>query len=413
MFLRPTGRISIRPAYSLMNCRFESSTSTDHSYLKYGNCFTLHFFSVYAVRLIFRLCFDFIDRDPGPHFLKGTNRDLLRNITRMDVNRVFQSRPLPGNQFSYKFLTADEVRQKFETSLRQARKLLQMPPIVAIENDKTEIISKDPALQGLTDSTLIVTDITFNINDTDREILMRKPNGNLETAPPNVRRRIIQTYFPKDGRKVIVPKMFENEHLKRCLNEGNYAFVLNRACVQFEPYDCDYHRVTALTYQHISDNNAFDVLRSTRHFGPMVFYLAWHKIIDNLLIDCIQRDYLRNAVQTIYLSYSLNDIPYDSYILQLFDKTPERNDEYYYRKLIEKNDDTDEDIVRFDIEKTVGKTNEEIKLDNICLKFIESYAKDKANKNRELKTALQTYREKSEEKRKLLEGLQKAHGVNN
>lgn len=337
----------------------------------------------------------------------------MQTLTRLDIEKVFQSRPTPDNRFSYQFLTRAEVKTKFDGSLRQARRMLQMPPIVKEQVDEIEVLSRDPALQGLETSKLIITDITFNIKDANRTILVRHPDGTLETAPSEIRRRINQTYFPLAGRKVIVPQMFEAEHLKRCLDEGKYEFVLNRACIQFEPFDKDYHRVTATTYQHISDHGAFNVLRSTRHFGPMAFFLAWHKLIDNLVIDCIRRDYLRNAVEAICLSFNLNEISYDAYVLQQLKQFPERNDEFYYRKLIESNDEdfSSEDRIRFDIEKTVGKTADDIKIDNICLTFVDEYAKEHASRNNELKAALNTYREVMNEKQQLLEGLHKAHGV--
>lgn len=359
------------------------------------------------------LLFCFAEKDPGPKFLRRNNRELLQTLTRLDIEKVFQSRPTPSNSFSYHFLTRAEVKAKFEGSLRQARRMLQMPPVVKEEDEKIEVLSRDPEFQGVETSKLIIADITFNRKDANRTILVRQPDGTLETAPPEIRRRINQTYFPMDGRKVIVPKMFEAEHLKRCLDEGKYEFVLNRACIQFEPYDKDYHRVTATTYQHISDHSAFDVLRSTRHFGPMAFFLAWHRATDNLLIDCIRRDYLRNAVEAICLSYNLNAISYDTDVLKQLKQFPERNDEFYYRKLIESNDEdfSSEEKIRFDIEKTVGKTTEDIKIDSICLTFIDEYAKEHASQNNELKAALNTYREVMNKKQQLLEGLQNAHGV--
>lgn len=337
----------------------------------------------------------------------------MKTLTRLDIERVFQSRPTPFNKFSYHFLTRAEVRAKLDGSLRSARRMLQMPPVVKEQEDKIDVLSRDPALLGLETSKLIIADITFNIKDADRTILVRQPDGTLETAPAEIRRRINQTYFPLEGRKVIVPKMFEGEHLQRCLDEGNYEFVLNRACIQFEPYDRDYHRVTAITYQHISDHCAFDVLRSTRHFGPLAFFLAWHQNINNLVIDCIRRDYLRNAVEAICLSFNLNDISYDTSVPRQLKEFPERNDEYYYRKLIESNDDdfSGEEKIRFDIEKTVGKTADDIKIDNICLTFIDKYANEHASQNMDLKSTLSTFREEMNEKQKLLEGLHKAHGV--
>lgn len=342
-----------------------------------------------------------------------TNKQLLRSLTRMDINKLFQSRPTQKNSYSYQFLTPNEIKIKFDGSLRRAKYLLQMPPVVQVESDKIRILSKDPALQGLTDSKVVITDITFNLRDNERPILVREPNGDLKTAAPEIRRRMNQIYFPMEGRKVFIPKMFENEHLHRCLDNRYYEFVLNRACIQFEPYEKDYHRVTSITYQHINDHNEFDCLRSTRHFGPFAFFLAWHKLIDNLLIDCIKRDYLRNAVELICLSHNLNETPYDSYTLQHLEHFPEHNDEYWFRKMIEEsNNSNHDDEVRLDIENTVGKTADDLKLDNICLTIIDEYVKANASKKNELNVALTTYREESQEKQRLLEGLQKAHGIN-
>jgi len=48
-------------------------------------------------------------------------------------------------------------------------------------------------------------------------------------------------------------------------------------------------QVTQRTYEHIAEHEKFDDLRSTRHFGPMTFYLAIHRNLDSLLLDMLQR----------------------------------------------------------------------------------------------------------------------------
>ena len=48
-------------------------------------------------------------------------------------------------------------------------------------------------------------------------------------------------------------------------------------------------QVTQRTYEHIAESGRFDDLRSTRHFGPMTFYLTIHRKIDSLLIDMLHR----------------------------------------------------------------------------------------------------------------------------
>lgn len=44
------------------------------------------------------------------------------------------------------------------------------------------------------------------------------------------------------------------------------------------------------TYEDIEKHAKYDLLRSTRHFGGMVWYLVNRKKTDGLLIDMINRD---------------------------------------------------------------------------------------------------------------------------
>lgn len=341
--------------------------------------------------------------------MEKQNRELMHSLTNMQIERVFRSRPKSFTRPTYHFLTAQEVKEKFDGAMRTARRLLLMPPIIQIEEDNIKVLSKDPEIQGYTNTKMVFIDTTFGLKDRERSVLVRHPNGVLETADQLTRRRLIETYFPFKGRRIIVPRMFFGEHLQRVLDEGKYEFVLDRAIIQFEPFEKDYHRVTSTTYQHISKNSAFDCLRSTRHFGPMAFFLAWHKLIDNLIIDCIRHDYLRNAVEAICLMYNLNKIPYDAYILEQLKRYPKRDDEYFYRKLIESKNNS----VELEIEKTAGKNDDDLKCDEICLKFLDDYCNsENVTKSNEIKASLQTYREHAEEKRRLLQGLQKAHGIN-
>lgn len=351
----------------------------------------------------------FVETDPSAQFMNKENRELMYSLTAMEIERVFAVRPTPYTRPTFQFLTAQEVKAKFDGALRTARRLLLMPPIIQIEPDNIKVLAKDPEIQGRHASKMVFIDTSFNVKDRERMIVIRHPNGVLETADQLTRRRMIETYFPFKGRDIIVPKMFIGSHLKRVLDEGKYLFVLNRCLIQFEPYEKDYHRVTSTTYEHINETKSFDCLRSTRHFGPMAFFLAWHKLIDNLVIDCIKRDYLRNAVEAICLMYNLNKIPYDAYISEQMKQYPKRNDEFFYRQLI----DGKSDDVHLEIEKSISKNADDLKCDEICLKFLDEYCKsENVTKMNEIRAAIQTYREHAEEKRRLLEGLQTAHGIN-
>lgn len=183
----------------------------------------------------------------------------------------------------------------------RATEKLQMPPILKAREPIDEVLSKDADLKGLNRNRLVFTDITFGISDRDRYILVREPDGTLRKASWEERQRCLQIYFPEDGRKLRMPKMFEENYLEDVLNEERYEYVLDRACIQFEPDDPHYIRVVGRTYAHIDSNKKYDMLRSTRHFGGMVFYLTWHRKMDYLMVDMLQRDLLKDAIQLVLL----------------------------------------------------------------------------------------------------------------
>lgn len=392
------------------------ATPEKYPFLKYGN-FEDFLWLCYAIELksfdLIIFTFHFLsDRNPTSSFLYKENRELMKSITRVEFNKLFAKRPTAKPKTSYNFLTTAEVKSKFEAALRYVNHLLQMPPIVPILGDNIIEISDDPALQGLWDSKFIFVDIGYSVKDKERTITVRQADGKLESATMDVRRRMNQIYNPMRGRKLIIPQMFEGWHLNRCLDAGRYEFILDRACIQFEPYDVDFHRVTSITYQHINDNNNFDSLRSTRHFGPMAFFLAWHKMIDNLLLDMLKRDLARNGAELICLMYNLKRVPYNRNVLYALSECPEKNDEYYYKKFVLSEGNMDEEKAILDnIEKTVGKTADDLKVEDTCLAFIEIYANTNATKKNELNAAIGAYRANVLEKERLLEGLHKAHGV--
>lgn len=235
--------------------------------------------------------------------------------------------------------------------------------------------------------------------------MIRNTDGTLVNAPLAVRKRMNQIYFPLTGRSLGTPSIFEPDNFKRCLDEFKYQFILDRICVQYEPYEEEFHKFSSQTYMHINENYKFDDLRSTRHFGPMAFFLAWHKIIDDCLFDMIKRDYLVDGVQLIALSSKLNNIDYDKAILK-------KVQEYATVKLAPKIDIEKKSDVQASIEATIGKAKDDFNMDNICLEVISKFVKEHSQKRSQLELAIQTYKEMNDEKRKLYKGLSHAHGIN-
>lgn len=65
---------------------------------------------------------------------------------------------------------------------------------------------------------------------------------------------------------------------------------MDRACCQFEPDDKNYHRVVFSTYKHVDESKNYHVLESTRHLGPLLFYLAFNKKPDNFVLYCLETE---------------------------------------------------------------------------------------------------------------------------
>ena len=79
--------------------------------------------------------------------------------------------------------------------------------------------------------------------------------------------------------------------------------------MRFEPDDPDFLRITHRVYEYINQARDYDVLYSSRFFGPMVFYLAWHKKLDHLVAHLLNnRDHLQDSVKVARLHYILHDI---------------------------------------------------------------------------------------------------------
>ena len=351
------------------------------------------------------------DKDPQPLFADPETQKLLKSITQLNLNKVFRKRAVKDNSVEYKFMTTEDVEEEFRKAIEKAKTKLQMPPVVQIKEDDQKVISEDRALKGFSKTKFVITDITYGVRHTERKVVVRETDGTLRYAPMEVAKRVKQLYAPLDGRKIIKPKMFKDEHLQRCLEEHKYEFILDRLLVQYDPYEPEFHRLSAKVYQHINETKEFEQLRSTRHFGPMAFFFAWHKAIDDLLYDMVRRDHLRNGAELIALYYKIHNVP-ENYkeILAQLDKY-QSLEESALKELKSKLKPAVKADIHDEIETAIGKSAQDFEVDDLCLKFIEHYVTSHALKKVQLELALQTLKEINTEKKQLFEGLTKAHGV--
>ncbi|XP_023012356.1 mitochondrial ribosomal protein S22 [Leptinotarsa decemlineata] len=255
------------------------------------------------------------EQNPAPLFFDKQVQHLLRSLTRVDLAKVNRRRKVGDTKISepeYKFMTDEQLQQAIQEAEKTTEELLQIPPVVAVRIPKNKVLSRDPALQGLDESKMVFTDITFGVKDSDRLIVVREPDGTLREAEWEMRNRINQIYFPKKERSLKPAKMFFGKYLESLLDRKEYEFILDRACIEFEPNEPNYQQVVSITYQHANDNNGFELLRSTRHFGAMTFFLVWNKNIDNLLLELIETIHLNEAKELLKLFSKIHNVNFDS-----------------------------------------------------------------------------------------------------
>nr|CAG4641935.1 EOG090X0AW0 [Eurycercus lamellatus] len=242
-------------------------------------------------------------RDPGELFFKDEVQSLLHRITGRDYDKIFRNKKI-GQQLEapkYQLLTQEELDELMAVTEEKVKFNLKMPPLIKEREPVSNVLSNNPELKGFDTAKYVFIDVTLGVSNSKRPVVVRDPDGVLRQASWEERQKVCQIYFPTPGRQVHVPKMFDEEFLENCLSRGDYEFLLDRACAQFEPDDPNYIRVTRKTYDCVNKTAQYDTLRSTRHFGPLVLHLVLSKEIDDLLFNFISRKELGAAVDLVNL----------------------------------------------------------------------------------------------------------------
>jgi len=248
------------------------------------------------------------DVDVEKYFVMSNVQDILKRITGFDAPKVFGERKIVDvDPPKYRLLTLNQLNEQTQASIKYGSKLLQIPPAKKPWTSNTRTLSKDqiPNFEQ-TECQYIFTDITYGLPHRQRIVVVRESCGLIRLASREEHDRILQVYYPRQGKMYSVPKLFAEENIEKILNEHRYEYLLDRACVQFEPDDPNYIQVSHRAYEHIANAGRFNDLRSTRHFGALAFYLTVNKRIDALLIDMIQHERLTDATDLIKLYHILH-----------------------------------------------------------------------------------------------------------
>ncbi|KAI0988916.1 hypothetical protein GJ496_000688 [Pomphorhynchus laevis] len=242
-------------------------------------------------------------------FMNPDVQNLLNRIAIVEYYKKDSTRE-PSTSTTAKQIQLMTVQQyeKFKEKMHHNSKTekLQMPPILKDREHSVRVLEDNKLLKECSKHKMVFVDISLNVNDSERMVWFRDTDGKLCTSAYDDRRRWMQTFLNRRLRSSHIPVMFSEAHINNPLELQHYKYILERACLQFEPDDPEFVRVCLKVYFHINKQKHFESLRGTRFYGSMVFYLCWYKQIDNLLSyylfknECDQAHMLLTLFATIH-----------------------------------------------------------------------------------------------------------------
>ncbi|XP_015267474.1 PREDICTED: 28S ribosomal protein S22, mitochondrial [Gekko japonicus] len=241
-----------------------------------------------------------------PSFTDERVQSLLYKMTGLNLQKVFKPIKQELEPPKYKLMTELQLKEATRNAVEKARERLEMPPVLSEREPIHDVLSEDKILDGVEPYKYVFTDLTYDTPHRERFVVVRETNGLLRKATWEERDRMIQIFFPREGREIASPPLFKDENLMTVFHQDCHEELLNRCLTQFEPDSPDYIRVHHRTYENIDKHAKYDCLRSTRHFGGMVWYLVNRKRTDGLLMDMIQRDLLDDATSLVTLYHMLH-----------------------------------------------------------------------------------------------------------
>ncbi|MXQ82356.1 hypothetical protein E5288_WYG011033 [Bos mutus] len=241
-----------------------------------------------------------------PTFMDEEVQSILIKMTGLDLLKIFKPAVQETKPPTYKLMTQAQLEEATRQAIEAAKVRLKMPPVLKERTPINDVLAEDKILEGTETAKYVFTDISYSIPHRERFIVVREPSGTLRKASWEERDRMIQIYFPKEGRRVLTPVIFREENLQTMYSQDRHVDVLNLCVAQFEPDSADYIKVHHQTYEDIDKYGKYDLLRSTRHFGGMAWYFVNKKKIDGLLIDQIQRDLVDDAASLVQLYHILH-----------------------------------------------------------------------------------------------------------
>lgn len=229
-------------------------------------------------------------------------QQLLKEVTRFDESKLFARRQVSKLKSpKFIFMTDAQLEKAKKDAYENVQAKLQMPPVLEPNNEPPAVLARDEEIVGYTNCKIMFIDITPGQTNKSRLMSVRESDGTLRYPNHDERSRLNHIFYPQESRTIDPPKLFEDKYLQGLLQRRQYVYILDRACIQFEPDDPRYVAVTSKVYDYIDEGRDYDHLRSTRHFGPMCLYLAYNKRADNLMSEMTSKGYKEDAEKLVKL----------------------------------------------------------------------------------------------------------------
>nr|CAB3264000.1 28S ribosomal protein S22, mitochondrial-like [Phallusia mammillata] len=242
-----------------------------------------------------------------PDFIRPEVQDLLKSLTGRDPEIVFAEQTgLYTHMPRVRLLTTEQLNQEIKKMDEKFDEMLEMPPVMLEREEIEETIAFDELLDGYEEGKLIFTDITVDLKPDERCMVVREPTGLLRRAQWDERDRALGVYYPKCGRSLHKDPVFENPQV--AFKNQFHKNILERILVEFVPDSKEFIHYTQMVYDEIDKESQYDLLRSTRFFGGLAFYLAKHKSIDGLLKNILEnKSSLPDAADLVKLFCLINN----------------------------------------------------------------------------------------------------------
>jgi len=232
---------------------------------------------------------------------------ILKRMTGVNVDKIYKSRKEELSNPKYQVLSEEQLREENEKILSDAERRLSMPPVRGLRKKLDIIISEDPELIECDEdgADYIFTDISHK-KGTNAILVRENSTGILREANWDERDRMRFIYWPREGQEYEMPPMLLDDNLPFVFDQLRHEDVLDLIYLQFKLDAPDFIRVSHQVYEDIMSRGSYDVLKSTRYYGGMIFYYVTNQQTSTVFTSFVKNGRIDDAADVVRLHALIN-----------------------------------------------------------------------------------------------------------